>query len=88
MKSNKEYRWTDNPKEKEFHDKFIERFKRYNSATKELSAVVFGWANDRQNTPKEYLSSRDADICLNLVQWLGSPVGQGFLNNCGFELNK
>lgn len=84
MKSNKEYRFKDNPKEKEFHDKFKEMFERDNSANKTLSAIVFGWENDRQQYPKYYLSENEEDICLNLIQWLGSPVGQGFLESCGF----
>lgn len=79
MKSNKEYRFKDNPKEKEFHDKFKELFEQNT-----LSAIVFGWKDDRQNYPKEYLNEREEDICINIIQWLGSPVGQGFLNSCGF----
>jgi hypothetical protein len=81
MKSNKEYRFKDNPKEQEFHDKFIDMFKYDRSANNTLSAIVFGWEND-----KESLSEREEDICLNIIQWLGSPVGQSFLYSCGFEL--
>lgn len=83
MKSNKEYRHEGNPKEKELHDKFKQMFQDDNTM---LSAVVFGWYNDRQNYPKEYLTEKEEDICLSLIQWLGSPVGQGFLDSCGFEL--
>lgn len=87
METNKEYRFKDNPKEKELHDKFIEMFKRDNSANKTLSAIVFGWQDDRQNAPKRYLTEDEENICLNLIQWLGSPVGQSFLRECGFSLN-
>ena len=87
MKSNKEHRFLDNPKEKEFHDKFIEMFTRDNSVNKSLSAIVFGWSNGTQTIPNEYLSEREEDICLNIVQWLGTPVGQSFLSNCGFSAN-
>jgi len=87
MKTNKEYRFKDNPKEKEMHDKFIEMFKRDSSANKCLSAIIFGWQNDRQNTPERYLTDDEENICLNLIQWLGSPVGQSFLRECGFSLN-
>lgn len=83
MKSNKEYRFKDNPKEQEFHDKFKEMFERNNMAKTALSAIVFGWENDRQDCLKEYLTDKEEDICLNLIQWLGSPVGQGFLDSCG-----
>lgn len=84
MKTNKGYRFKDNPKEKEMHDKFIEMFERDNSANRCLSAIIFGWDSDNQNCPKEWLTDKEEDICLNLVQWLGSPVGQGFLDSCGF----
>lgn len=87
MKTNKEYRFKDNPKEKEMHDKFIEMFKRDSSANRCLSAIVFGWKNDNQTTPKRYLTENEENICLNLIQWLGSPVGQSFLRECGFSLN-
>ena len=84
MKTNKEYRFKSNPKEEILHDKFIEMFNSDAMADKTLSAIIFGWENDRQNYPKEYLTEREKDICLNLIQWLGSPVGQGFLEQCGF----
>ena len=87
MKTNKEYRFKDNPKEKEFHDKFIEMFKRDSSANRCLSAIIFGWENDNQTTPERYLTDDEENICLNLIQWLGSPVGQSFLKECGFSLN-
>lgn len=85
MKSYKECRFINNPKEKEFHDKFKEMFEHDNMSKKTLSAIIFGWDNDRQNYPKEYLTDKEEDICINLIQWLGSHVGQGFLNNCGFK---
>ena len=87
MKSNKEYRFKDNPKEEEFHNKFFEMFKNNMAANNALSAIVFGWSNDRQNYPKEILSEREEDICINIIQWLGSPVGEGFLDSCGFSRN-
>jgi hypothetical protein len=84
MKGNNEYRFESNPKEKEFHSKFIKMFTQSNSALKSLSAIVNGWSDDRQIQPKEWLSEKEETICVNLIQWLGSPVGQGFLNECGF----
>jgi len=83
MKTNKKYRFNDNPKEKELHDKFIDMFEN----NKTLSAIIFGWENDRQITPSRYLTENEENICLNLIQWLGSPVGQSFLLECGFSLN-
>jgi len=88
MKTNKKYRFKDNPKEKEFHDKFLEMFKHDRMANSTLSAIIFGWNDDRQNYPKQFLTEHEENICLNLIQWLGSPVGQGFLDNCGYTLKK
>ena len=77
------YRFNDNPKEKELHDKFLEVFKR---DTKTLSSIIFGWSDTNQNVPNYYLTENEEQICLNMIQWLGSPVGQGFLRDCGFEI--
>lgn len=85
MESNKQYRFKDNPKEKEFHDRFKELFEKDYMAKKTLSAIVFGWEEGMRNSPKEYLTEREENICLNIIQWLGSPVGKGFLSSCGFE---
>lgn len=88
MKSNKEYRFIDNPKEKELHDKFIEMFTSDSSERNALSSIIFGWENDRQDYPKKYLTEDEENICLNMIQWLGSPVGQSFLKECGFSLEQ
>jgi len=88
MKSNKEYRFADNPKEKEFHDKFKQMFEISNTTRNSLSAIIFGWKDASQNYPNVYLTDKEEDICLNLIQWLGSPVGQSFLKECGFDNNE
>lgn len=85
MISYKKYRFKDNPKEKDLHDEFIRRF---SEDSKTLSAIVFGWKTDRQDVPLEYLTDREKMICLTLIQWLGSSVGQGFLIDCGFKLDE
>lgn len=81
MNTNKEYRFKDNPKEAEFHDKFKEMFKNDNTT---LSAIIFGWQSDKQKYPNEFLTENEEDICITLIQWLGSPIGQDFLDSCGF----
>jgi hypothetical protein len=88
MKSNKEYRFKDNPKEKELHDKFIKMFDISGSTSNTLSAIVFGWKDNRQTEPNRYLTEDEENICLNLIQWLGSSVGQYFLSDCGFKKEK
>lgn len=84
MKSNNEHRFKDNPLEELFHDEFLKMFE----GKIDLSAIVFGFSNGTQAYPKEFLIDREENICLTLIQWLGSPVGQGFLDKCGFELKK
>jgi hypothetical protein len=81
----KTYRHKDNPKEKEFHDKFLRHHNRdgYN----DMDNIVFG-TGERGMRPAEYLTDREKQIVLSTIQWLGSPVGQGFLNSCGFEEKK
>lgn len=83
MNSFKEYRLRDNEKEQELYSSFKYMFEHDNNT---LSAIIFGWENDRQNCPKEHLTEREEDICLSLIQWLGSPVGQSYLAMCGFKL--
>lgn len=85
MKSNKTYRFETNPQEKVLHDQFIKEFDGERGSFL-LSAIIFGWVDGRQSYPKEFLTEKEEDICLNLIQWLGSPVGQGFLDQCGYEL--
>jgi len=82
MKSNKEYRFETNEMEKIFHDKFKGKFENDNTT---LSAIIFGWEDKYQKYPNKYLTETEEDICLTLIQWLGSPVGQGFLDDCGYE---
>lgn len=85
MEGTKKYRFKDNPKEKELHDKFVELFNRDALSKKTLSAIINGWDSDNQHTPNSYLSEKEETICVNIIQWLGSPIGQCFLRDCGFE---
>jgi hypothetical protein len=78
MKSNKEYRLTTNPMEKTFHDSFKEKFGKDPDT---LSAIIHGWKDDSQDIPVKELTTEEQSICLNMIQWLGSPVGQRFLDD-------
>ena len=70
MKSNKEYRFEKNPMEKIFHDNFKEHFEdNKKNGFSMLSAVVFGWADEYQTRPKDFLNHREEDICINLIQF-------------------
>jgi hypothetical protein len=37
-------------------------------------------------TPKSYLTYKEEQILFTALQWLGSPVGQSFLRECGFTI--
>jgi len=83
MKGLKTHRHNSNPLEKEIHDKFIEEFvetKHGNGIAMEQIALPV----DGRGDPKEYLTDREKEIMISTIQWLGSPVGQGFLEKCGF----
>jgi hypothetical protein len=83
MKGSKKYRHNQNPKEKELHDKFI-NFCKFNSDT--IHQVA---GDTKENgTPIKYLSKEEQTMIVNTIQWLGSPVGQGFLKECGFSLDE
>lgn len=88
MKSDKEYRFKKNPKEKEFYDNFMKEFFIDNFHKKTLSGVIYGWEDGYQSYPNNYLTEKEEKICVHLIQWLGSSVGQTFLNQCGFELKE
>lgn len=80
----KTYRHKDNPKEKELHDYFIKEHIE-NKHTCDPSLLVFPVNNGTGFEPCDHLSEREKRIVISTIQWLGSPVGQSFLNECGFE---
>lgn len=80
METFKMHRHNNNQKEKEFYDNFIkEHFKGV-----DMDLIVFGHPNNSM-MPKDYLSYREKQIVLSTIQWLGSPVGNAFLRECGFS---
>ena len=72
------HRHNSNPKEKEIHDLFVKRF----GTLVTMSRIVKGANNS------ELLSLKEMKITISAMQWLGSPVGQSFLKECGFELKQ
>lgn len=78
MKGTKIFRHESNPTEKQIHDSFIKEF-----GTEEQMARI-GIGTHNGNNPIDYLDDHEKEIMINTVQWLGSPVGQGFLNMNGF----
>jgi hypothetical protein len=70
-------RFKDNPEEK----RFAEAFGRLGWRT--LDYLLGG--SDRDNGPPLDASDRDRMVAATVIQWLGSPVGQGFLRDLGYE---
>lgn len=64
--------------EKKFHDEFIDEY------SDRLDSLVFG--TTPSGNPKDDLTNREKQIVINTIQWLGSSVGEGFLNKIGFKL--
>ena len=80
----KVYRHAENPKEKELHDKFLKIHNR--EGYDDMDVIAFGC--DANGNPEGRLSEKEQKIMLSTIQWLGSPVGQCFLRDCGFILRE
>jgi hypothetical protein len=46
--------------------------------------IIFGGKGDGWQ-PKDFLSEREKMIAVSTIQWLGTPVGKSFLEQCGFK---
>ena len=79
-------RHTQNPKEKELHDKFADLLDEGNISNNAVDKMVFGTTD--YGDARDYLSDREKQIVISTIQWLGSPIGQGFLRDSGFKLIK
>lgn len=88
LKGFKTYRHEGNPKEKEIHDKFVREHIDCESHTCPVDLIVFPPCSNNGMMPSDYLTDREKRIVITTVQWLGSPVGQTFLRDCGFTLNE
>lgn len=85
MEGLKTYRHDNNPLEKKIHDIFV---KEYAESKNGVAMEQIVMPIDGNGNPEEYLTDREKQIMITTIQWLGSPVGQGFLENCGFTLGK
>lgn len=79
----KTYRHTQNPKEKELHDKFIEWY--LSPGTGNFDLLVFPPEDTHQTYAVDTLTQREIRIVITMVQWMGTPLGQSLLSECGFE---
>ena len=75
----KTHRHEQNPKEKEIHDLFIERFCKQREQVERIVLPI-----DENGSPKGTLTDNEIELVITAMQWIGSPVGQSFLRDCGF----
>ena len=78
LNNDETYRHADNPEEKHFHDAALDMGTRY------WSAVTLP-LNHRGTEPSRYLNQDEEQLVINTLQWLGSPVGQSWLREMGYE---
>jgi hypothetical protein len=71
------YRLKDNPEEK----RFAEAWDRQDQLGRNLTRLL-DERSPRTPTP------RDVTVAATVIQWLGSPVGQCFLRDLGYERNE
>lgn len=79
------HRHLDNPIEKELHDSFIEEFIDNKFAHDMIDKIIYG--TNENGYPKNFLSDHEKRIVITAIQWLGSHVGQSFLEDNGFNLD-
>jgi hypothetical protein len=79
MEGNKVYRHEQNPEEKRFHDEFIRQH-----GDRDMSAIVLE-PNKTGTAASRYLTPEEEGIVISGMQWLGSPLGQCFLRDMGYE---
>ena len=78
MKGNKTHRHSNNPLEKKLHDSFIKHH------INDIEMICVD--SDDGMEPNRYLTDDEKRIVISTVQWLGSSVGQGFLEEIGFKI--
>lgn len=72
------YRQQSNLKEKVYADRWEKVAEEY------LGSLLYG--PNRSNEP-DHLVQRDAIVAATLIQWLGSPIGEGFLKEVYDAIN-
>lgn len=73
----KDYRLKEDDKYYSREIKALEIFNREH--LNHASSIVFGVKEGTGFFPNEYLTDREEKIVLATIQWLGTPVGQGFI---------
>lgn len=75
------YRYNDNPEELRFAQAWYEE---NDKLPVSFQASLLEWIVGDGTSPGE-VSTRDTIIAATVIQWLGSPVGQCFLRDLGYE---
>jgi len=73
------HRFANNPEEKRFADAWSEM----NRISRNLDYLLDVKHDDQHFV--DPASDRDRVVAATVIQWLGSPVGQGFLRDLGYE---
>lgn len=73
------HRFADNPEER----RFAEAWERMNGQSSAVTTFLL--RGDDVEGYVEGASDRERAIVATVIQWLGSPVGQGFLRDLGYE---
>ena len=79
LKGRKTYRHKGNPAEEKIHNLFVERFGEW----PHMEQIVHD--TDGRGEVSFGLTNRDKEMIITAIQWIGSPVGQAFMRDCGFE---
>ena len=75
-----EHRFKDNPAERIYANEWKKRQDYPNST---LGYLLYG-----QDTWRHAVTQEDATAAATIIQWLGSPVGQGFIEECQAKVRK
>lgn len=85
MKPTKAYRFEQNPVEEKLVKEFIKEFTEFNRIDILEDLVLTDEIKLEPNGENpHFLTEREQNIILNIVQWMGSHVGQCFLEECGY----
>jgi len=79
-----QHRFKDNPKELEFALKWEKLNTNYNGELDGLRTIDYILA-ENPNQPKGEVTERDRMVAATVIQWLGSPCGQTFLQEENIE---
>jgi hypothetical protein len=71
-----QHRFPDNPEEQ----RFAKHWETYN----DRFPGTLDYLLSKDNRPAVEASDRDREVAATVIQWLGSPVGQGFLRERGY----